>query len=346
MKLSLLIASALVGLAMLLSPVEAARSSRLSAVSEAARQSEFVSFVKTYNKSYPSDEFLHRYNIFGQRLATIRQHNAEAEQGLHSWTMAINEFSDLTFEEFKKQKTGFQPPKLTKRPTMEEWQPKWANLSADPAFVDLRQSGLVTGIKNQQHCGGCWAFAAVASAESAHKKRSGKLLSLSEQQILDCTTNSNGCNGGNADNGFQFVLNNGGMSSESGYPFVLPDGGHHDCRAAYRDATFSAYQNLPQNEGAIASAVAHVGTIAVAINASPDFMNYHSGIWSGSCSSNPNDIDHAVAVIGYGWDQPSGKAFYIVKNSWGTTWGVDGYIYLQRGVNKCGIAEYASYMSP
>lgn len=352
MKVSVLLASCVAALALLVSPAEARAAHRssspsLAALSEAQRQAAFVDFVKTYGKSYPADEFFSRYNVFSEHLATITKHNEEAAQGKHSWTMAVNSFSDLTTAEFKKQRTGYKPFKsFQEQPTLESFQPAWraANLT-DPDFVDLRQSGQVTNVKDQQQCGSCWSFAAAASIESARKKAHNVLFSMSEQQMIDCCPQSlgcNGCNGGAIEGAYQWVINNGGITNIENYPYTAQQG---QCRSVSNDVSFTAYQRLPQDEGAMAGAVANVGTVSVAINTPDSFQHYSAGIYSGS-DCNQDTLDHAVALIGYGYDQPSGKNFFIVKNSWGTGWGVGGYIYMQRGINLCGINKDAAYMSP
>jgi len=342
MKVSLLFASTLAGLALFLSPVEArSATTRMHGLSESARQTAFVSFVKEFGKSYPADEFLSRYNTFSEHLATITQHNAEAAQGQHSWTMAVNEFSDLSFAEFKQQQMGYKPSSLASPPSLAEWVPSWANTTVgDPNFVDLRQQGLVTNVKNQGGCGSCWAFSAIASMESAHKKATGNLISLAEQEVVDCAPQSlgcNGCNGGQMEGAMQvrahmrittsllcaglahahpvpggvllflavtvlqWVINNGGVTREESYPYVAKQG---SCRGGSKDASFRSHQRLPQNEDAIRGAVAHVGTVAVAIDAEASMQHYSAGIYTGSCGT---QLNHGVAIIGYGYDQPSKK---------------------------------------
>ena len=215
----------------------------------------------------------------------------------------------------------------------------------NPASVDWRTQGYVTPIKDQGQCGSCWAFSAIASLEGQHFKASGKLVSLSEQNLVDCSQKqgNQGCNGGLMDQAFTYIKVNNGIDTEASYPYKAVD---EKCKfkAANVGATDTGFIDISSgSEDDLVTAIATIGPISVAIDASQDsFQFYSSGIYyESACSS--TELDHGVTAVGYG-SQGSGKDFYIVKNSWGTTWGDQGYIMMSRNKNNnCGIATMSSY---
>ena len=214
-----------------------------------------------------------------------------------------------------------------------------------PDSIDWRTKGAVTPVGDQEQCGSCWAFAAVAALEGQHFKAAGKLVALSAQNLLDCSSaqGNQGCNGGLMDQAFQYIKDNKGIDTDASYPYKGVD---QNCKfkAANVGATCSGFVDLTAgSEDELTNAVANIGPIAVAMDGShSSFQFYSSGIYyEPDCSS--TNLDHSPTVVGYG-SQGSGQDFYIVKNSWGTSWGDQGYILMSRNKNNnCGIASMASY---
>jgi len=207
--------------------------------------------------------------------------------------------------------------------------------------VDWRSKGAVTGIKDQGQCGSCWSFATTGGIEGAHFLAKGNLVSLSEQNLMDCSTaeGNAGCDGGNNEQAFSYVIKNKGIDTEASYPYTAKDGSCHFSTGNV-GATISTYTRVQSgSEAALANAV-NGRPISVGIDASHNsFQLYKSGVYyEAACSTTA--LDHAVLVVGYG------DNYFLVKNSWGTSWGEAGYIQMSRGRNNnCGIASDPSYPS-
>ncbi|PUZ59370.1 hypothetical protein GQ55_4G035600 [Panicum hallii var. hallii] len=281
-----------------------------------------------------------RLEVFRANLRYIDAHNAEADAGLHTFRLGLTPFADLTLEEFVRRALGFRNA-TAPRVASTRYLPRAGDDLPDA--VDWRLQGAVTEVKNQRQCGGCWAFSAVAAMEGINKIVTGNLVSLSEQELIDCDSQDSGCNGGDMGNAFQFVINNGGIDTEADYPFIGKDGTCDAIRENKKVVSIDSYEMVPpNNEKALQKAVANQ-PVSVAINAnSPAFQHYTSGIFNGVCGL---QLDHGVTAVGYGSE--GGRDFWIVKNSWGPEWGEGGYIRMARNVflptGKCGIAMDASY---
>uniref|UniRef100_A0A4W3JNQ3 Cathepsin H n=1 Tax=Callorhinchus milii TaxID=7868 RepID=A0A4W3JNQ3_CALMI len=245
--------------------------------------SEIVSFktwMTQHNKHYSSEEYSYRLRTFIQNKRKVEEHNS----GQHSYRMGLNQFSDMTFSEFKKLYLLREPQNCSATRGNHV-----LSMGPYPDFVDWRTKGnYVTPVKNQGGCGSCWTFSTTGCLESAIAIKTGKLLSLAEQQLVDC----------------------------AGY-----------------------------DENGIVDAVARLNPVSIAFEVTDDFFQYEGGVYSNSnCDSTPDKVNHAVLAVGYGVQ--NGTKYWIVKNSWGPEWGLNGYFYIIRGKNMCGLAACPSYPIP
>jgi cathepsin L len=300
------------------------------------------SYKATHGKTYSVNEDKMRRAIWQKNLDYVNKHNEEAAAGVHTYTLGMNQFADMTSKEFTAFFNGYNAKTaMQAKPTHKFVRPN-AKL---PDNVDWRDKGFVTPIKNQEQCGSCWAFSAVASLEGQHFNKTGQLVSLSEQNLVDCSgaQGNQGCNGGLMDQAFDYIKANNGIDTEESYPYKGVD---QDCKfnAANVGATVTGYVDIEKgNEDDLTAAIAAVGPISVAIDASHiSFQLYREGVYYAPlCSSTA--LDHGVTAVGYGVSGAK-KDYYWVKNSWGTTWGMKGYIQMSRNRNNnCGIATSASY---
>jgi len=290
-----------------------------------------------YNKKYTHDTFFYRYTVFKANMDRV----ALANKQKHTYKLAMNEMGDMTHAEFKATKLGYN--KIDRSYVRAQGACPVGNV---PATVDWVAKGAVTPIKNQGQCGSCWSFSTTGSVEGAVQIASGTLTSLSEQQLVDCSTaqGNMGCNGGLMDYAFQYIISNGGLTTEAGYPYTAT--GPNTCNVQTPLAsTITGYCDVNSgDENALMAAVA-VGPVSVAIEADQAcFQFYSSGVMSDpSCGT---QLDHGVLATGYG--VTGGTKYWNVKNSWGTSWGMNGYIWLGRQVDGqplgvCGIASEPSY---
>ncbi|RWR81416.1 cysteine proteinase RD21A-like protein [Cinnamomum micranthum f. kanehirae] len=297
--------------------------------------------VKHKRSSNDLEEMENRFQIFKDNLRFIDEHNA----GSHGFKLGLNRFADLTNEEYRSTYLGVkvEGKRRLSRPKSDRYEYKESDEL--PESVDWRKEGAVTPVKNQAGCGSCWAFSTIAAVEGINKIVTGDLISLSEQELVDCDKSYNqGCNGGLMDYAFEFIIKNGGIDTEDDYPYKGVDQKCDQYRKNVRVVTIDGYENVPVNdEKALKKAVAHQ-PVTVALEASGrPFQLYHSGVFTGQCGT---EVDHGVTAVGYGTE--NGVDYWLVKNSWGEHWGENGYVKIQRNLDstntgKCGIAMESSY---
>jgi len=310
----------------------------VSAYTEVDYQESFARWMHEHGKTYSAEEFHRRYEAFKANMDFIRDFNAD---GTHTHTVGLNFLADLTNEEYRQIYLGlrFDASSMTRSGAPHE-------ISGRPLAdkVDWRTKGAVTPVKDQGQCGSCWSFSTTGSVEGAHQIATGNLVSLSEQNLMDCSSayGNAGCGGGLMDSAFRYIIANHGIDTEASYPYLTRQG---TCAFNTNNigATISAYKDLPSgDENALQDAVNSIGPISVGIDAGhPSFQLYKSGVYyEPKCSA--TRLDHGVLAVGYGTD--GSNDYWIVKNSWGAAWGDEGYLLMSRNkTNNCGIATLASY---
>ena len=293
-------------------------------ISNYTNNKDYVNYLVTYNKSYT----LENYNIFLENKNYIDQFNSNT----HSFELDINHLADekmMFMSNFKQKKKCHN----------------CFTLEADndiPKSIDWRNTNKVTDVKDQGQCGGCWAFSTTGAVEGITAITDNNLVNASEQELIDCSTQNNGCNGGIMDKGFEYVIENG-LCSEDSYPYQARDGMCHKflCKQVASIDDFRDVQ--PNNENFLKYAVASQ-PVSVAIQANlSSFRFYKKGVYQDeNCGTN---LDHGVLVVGYG--EEMGLPYWLVKNSWSTKWGDNGYIKILRNYKEntgmCGIAMQPSF---
>jgi len=293
--------------------------------------SAFLDFQKTYDKSYSDAEFPKRLQIFNDNLERVNKLNAEHILIGGDAVHGVTQFMDLTPEEFKATYLNYVPLNETvNRPLLELDAPL-------AAVVDWRTKGAVTPVKDQGQCGSCWAFSATEAIESYFFLKTGKLATLSPQQITSCDKVDGGCNGGWPYRAYDYVKSAGGMELESDYPYTSGSGSTGTCKfvssKVVAGTKLNSYTSIAKSEAQLQAALNN-GPASVCV-AADAFQTYRGGILK-SC---PGSIDHCVQAVGY----DSGNNYWIVRNSWATTWGEQGYIRIAMGQDLCQIAQDATF---
>jgi len=309
---------------------------------EQAYQSSFTQWMVRHEKTYDATNMFARYNTYKRNLDLIDAHNAI---GNATYTLAMNHLGDLTRAEYRAL-LGLKPSLRSPAHFDNTLETEKALSVGAPvaASVDWRMKKAVTPVKNQGSCGSCWSFATTGVIEGALAVSTGSLVSLSEQQLIDCSSNAKydnqGCNGGLMDNAFQYLLVAGGITTEALYPYMSVQSKCRTKMPAFTAKIASFVDVPPQREDRLAEA-ANLGPVAVAVEADSEaFQFYSSGVFNDqSCGT---ALDHAVLLVGYGTDARAGD-YWIIKNSWGPQWGDKGYIRLQKGNNMCGVSLAPSY---
>jgi cathepsin L len=293
--------------------------SAVSAFTSVEYESHFGAFLKEHKKVYEGDEVLYRFGIFKKTLDAITSHNAANK----SWTEGINRFSDLTEEEFSRTMLGYLE---RKRNPVEE-----VLSTSVGADIDWVSKGAVTPVKDQGQCGSCWAFSTTGGMEGAHYVSASELLSLSEQQLVDCSGSfgNQGCNGGLMDNAFKYAEKTA-LALEADYKYTARKG---TCKTVTGKIKVTGYTDVGHSESALAAALAKQ-PVSIAVDART-WQKYSGGLYSG-CASKVS-LDHGVLLVG-----STGTSEWKVKNSWGAGWGESGFIRLVQGSNECGLTNAAS----
>eukprot|EP01133_Synstelium_polycarpum_P008001 gene8001-9396_t len=379
-------------------------------------QSAFLNWQIAHQRQYVNQEFTHRFNVFKKNMDYVQEWNSKNSMTV----LALNANADLTNEEYQRAFLGtkFDASKIAQSKISVHMNSVFHPEIEVAQSVDWRTQGAVTAIKNQGQCGGCWSFSTTGATEGAHQISTGNLVSLSEQNLIDCSSSygNTGCDGGLMTSAFEYIIANKGIDTEDSYPYQAVNGAKCKYNPANSAATLSSYTNVVSGSESDLASKANIGPVSVAIDAShSSFQLYSSGVYfEPACSS--SQLDHGVLVVGYGvsgsssssdassssgswsessdsnstdssndswssdsssgswsdsssgswsdssndsWssDSSSGSwssddqldasvSFWIVKNSWGTGWGMDGYILMAKDRNNnCGISTMATLPS-
>lgn len=302
--------------------------------------SQFTSFQQKFNKKYNTLEELEiRFSIFKENFLNILSHNSDLNQ---NFTLGINQFSDLNNDEFRRYiRSGAVSGPITGYGCKEFS----SSATSAPNSVDWRQKGAVTSVKDQGQCGSCWTFSSTGAVEGAWAIAKNQLINLSEQELVDCAQGrdygSHGCSGGMMDGAFKYIKEYG-QCSDLSYPYTAKEG---DCQNCNPVAHIMGCADVTPNDQLSLKAAVAQQPVSIAIEADTVyFQSYKSGVLdSVKCGQN---LDHGVLIVGYG--EENGLKYWLVKNSWSTSWGDEGYVKILRTENTndpgiCGIAMMASF---
>jgi len=303
-----------------------------------SQDQEFMKYVSEYGKSYGTkEEYEFRSEQFKNNLGAIMMHNS---MNGNTYQLGLNEFADMTPQEFSR-RLGYKSTPKSLRQEIAEFEPL-----VEGQYVDWREHNAVNAVKNQGSCGSCWAFSTIGALEGAHAVQNGQLLDLSEQQLVDCSKeNENaGCNGGLMADAFEHLKKIGSVLQKD-YPYTARDG---TCQETKKQGQVKvkSYKHIPSGDQNALAAAILTRPVSVAIEADKMvFQFYKGGILDGvECGQ---QLDHGVAVVGFGVDESLGKEYFIVRNSWGASWGEKGYVRVAKNDSisggVCGIALDAVY---
>lgn len=312
-------------------------------IEDVSEWSQYSDFIEKFGKKYESVEEMEvRFRVFRDNLRDIAIHNMNENR---TFTMGVNQFTDMTASEFKtKFASGFMSTSLGAYGC----KAFSSDASGAPSSIDWRSKGAVNPVRDQGQCGSCWAFASTANAESVWAISTGSLVDLSEQEIVDCASGKGyynlGCNGGQEDSAFKYMINEG-QCADAGYPYTATSGTCKKCDSIVHFS--SCYDVAPNDQISLKGALAK-NPVVIAIEADTRyFQSYSSGILTDAAKCGTN-LDHAVEIVGYGSE--NGVDYWVVRNSWGASWGENGYVRLARSNSKndpgvCGLAVQPSFIA-
>ena len=322
----------------LVNSVETSKSLSVNLVGRPHKYDSWTIWKEKYNKVYTAEEEPIRYKNFLENKKYIH-----SRRDILGHKLSLNQYADLSRDEWSGRFSKIDRQLHNSWTVIDDPRELALELDWRDAHKNPENMVLVNPVKNQGQCGSCWAFSTIASVETRWAISTKDLVSLSEQELVDCSTDygNNGCNGGLMSQAMNFIITNGGICSEQAYPYTATQ---NNCTSSQCQsvAKISSYKDVqPMNETQLLFATLG-GTVSIAIEAdSQDFQFYSGGVFnSPNCGTN---LDHGVAIVGFGHDNQSGLDYWIVRNSWGPSWGENGYIRIVRGQNMCGLSQIPSY---
>jgi len=284
-------------------------------------------YKSTFHKTYENDaEEARRYEVFNQNMQKAAKYNSEETMAEYGMTSVSDRFPEEIFTKFD------LPEEVPAKP-----EPTAEEVAALPTTFDARSYGWVPAVRSQGQCGSCWAFTTIASIAIAHAKQKGTSLILSEQQLVDCSTGDHGCSGGWPLTAAKYAK--GGVTLDSIYPYVAYASTCRYSSSQSRTKVASTdYTGTSVN--AMKTAIQKYGSLMVALNADKA-QSYYGGIMT--ASNCPTDVNHGVNIVG--WGVSGTTEYWIVRNSWGSWWGENGYFRIVTGKNACGIERYPMYVT-
>ncbi|EGG18656.1 hypothetical protein DFA_04151 [Cavenderia fasciculata] len=317
---------------LLLVALASARTSNLS-----FEETQFREFQLKYNKHYESHEFAQKLATFKNSLKRIQELNDMAKRAKVDTEFGVNKFADLSKEEFANyylNKGGMEST------DSETYAPDYSDkeISNLPTSFDWRTQGAVTPVKDQGQCGSCWSFSTTGNVEGQWFLAGNDLTGLSEQNLVDCSTKNDGCNGGLMPLAYDYIVENNGIDTEASYPYLAIQQKNCQFNPANIGAKIDGYYNVSSNETQMQINLVNNGPLSIAADAA-EWQYYKKGIFSGIFGICGKNLDHGILIVGYGQQTTEfgTELFWIIKNSWSTDWGLSGFMLIKRGTGECGI---------